>query len=56
MKSAEVDPDHKVWLDRDRYNNSMTTEPQHNRTGAYKLANFWALLNEGVAQILMWLF
>jgi Aminopeptidase N len=24
VKWAEVDPDHKVWLDRDRYNNSRT--------------------------------
>jgi hypothetical protein len=56
VKWAEVDPDHKVWLDRDRYNNSRTTEPDANRGGAYKLANFWTLLNEGVAQILMWLF
>ena len=56
VKSAEIDPEHKVWLDRDRYNDSRTTEPGDNRAGAHKLANFWTLLNEGVAQILMWLF
>jgi hypothetical protein len=54
VTSAEVDPDHKVWLDRDRYNNSRTDEPD--RTAAHKLAQYWAFLNEMAAQALMWLF
>lgn len=54
VASAEVDPDHKVWLDRDRYNNSRTTEPDS--TAAPKLAHYWAFMNECAAQVLMWLF
>jgi hypothetical protein len=54
VTSAEVDPDHKIWLDRDRYNNSRTD--QSDRTASHKLAHYWAFLNEIAAQALMWLF
>jgi hypothetical protein len=54
VASAEVDPEHKVWLDRDRYNNSRTAE--EDRTAAHKLAQYWAFMHEVVGQIWMWLF
>jgi hypothetical protein len=50
--SAEVDPDNKVWLDRDRFNNSRSRESSRaNR----KLAAYWMIFNQWVAQALLWL-
>jgi len=54
VESAEVDPDHKVWLDRDRFNNSRTD--MSDRKPSHKLAQDWAFLHEVVTQIWMWLF
>ena len=52
LVSAEVDPDHKVWLDRDFYNNSRTLEPN---TGARrKLTGYWMLITQFLAQALAW--
>ena len=51
--SAEVDPDHKVWLDKDRFNNSQTAEP--NRAATRKLATFWLLASQMLAQLVAWL-
>jgi hypothetical protein len=51
--SAEVDPDHKVWLDKDRFNNSQTAEP--NRAATRKLATYWLFALQMLAQLLAWL-
>jgi hypothetical protein len=51
--SAEVDPDHKVWLDRDRFNNSQTAEPD--RAATHKLATYWLFASQMLAQLLAWL-
>jgi peptidase M1-like protein len=51
--SAEIDPDHKVWLDRDFFNNSRTEEP--NRRATLKIANYWLLLTQFFGQLLAWL-
>ena len=51
--SAEVDPDHRVWLDKDRFNNSQTAEP--NRVATRKLATYWLFASQMLAQLLAWL-
>jgi hypothetical protein len=51
--SAEVDPDHKVWLDKDRFNNSQTAEPS--RAATRKLATYWLVASQVLAQVLAWL-
>lgn len=51
--SAEVDPDHKVPLDKDFFNNSQTAEP--NKGATHKLQVYWLFLSEGFAQLLAWL-
>ncbi len=53
LASAEVDPEHKVWLDMDQFNNSRTREP--NPAAKRKLAGYWLLFTECVAQLLTWL-
>jgi hypothetical protein len=51
--SAEIDPEHQVWLDRNFFNNSRTTDFQGQATG--KLAVYWQFLNQWAAQVLAWL-
>ena len=51
--SADVDPDHQVWLDKDRFNNSQTAEP--NRVATRKLATYWLFASQMLAQLLAWL-
>ena len=51
--SAEVDPDHAVYLDRDLFNNSRTAKP--NTTATHKLANYWLFASQWLAQIVSWL-
>jgi hypothetical protein len=51
--SAEVDPNHEVWLDRNRFNNSRTVQP--NFAATHKLANYWLVLTQLLSQILSWL-
>ncbi len=50
--SAEIDPDHKVLLDRNNFNNSHTSEP--NGKPAHKLANFWLFITQFLSQALGW--
>ena len=51
--SAEVDPDHLIYLDRDLFNNSRTAKPD--TTAARKLHNYWLFFNQWMAQIVSWL-
>lgn len=53
VSSVEIDPDHKVWLDRDLLNNSRTREPR--RAATRKLATYWLFLTQFLAQGLAWL-
>ena len=53
LVSAEIDPDHAVWLDRDRFNNSWLHESDPHATG--KIAGSWMLLTQWVSQLLAWL-
>jgi aminopeptidase N len=51
--SAEIDPDHQVWLDRDFFNNSYTVKAD--RRATKKLSNIWGFLSEWMAQLLAWI-
>ena len=51
--SAEIDPDHKVWLDTNLFNDSRTRES--NRRATRKLAQYWLFLTQFLAQWLAWL-
>jgi hypothetical protein len=53
LVSAEIDPDHGYWLDRDSFNNSWTAKADRRATG--KVAGYWTLLTQWLGQILSWL-
>jgi hypothetical protein len=53
LVSAEIDPDHQIWLDRDLFNNSYTVKPDTRATK--KLSNILGFLSEWMAQLLAWL-
>lgn len=50
--SAEVDPDHKLFLDRNNFNDSHTADA--NSGPANKLTNYWRFINQLFAQVLAW--
>jgi Peptidase family M1 domain len=50
--SAEIDPDHKIQIDRNGFDNSYTAEP--NGKPAHKLANYWLFLTQCLGQALAW--
>jgi len=51
VESAEIDPDHKVLLDRNNFNNGKSTLPG-GATG--KLANYWVALTQFFSQFISW--
>jgi hypothetical protein len=51
-ESAEMDPDHKVLIDRNDFNNSYIAEP--NPKAAQKLENYWMFVTQWAAQALAW--
>ncbi len=51
--SAEIDPDHKVWLDRDLLNNSRRAQPD--ATARHKLVVYSTLVWQFISQALAWL-
>ncbi len=53
IRSAEVDPDHTVLLDRDLFNNSYTTDENH--VPAHKVANLWLDAQQLLFQLTSWL-
>lgn len=53
LVSAEVDPDHLVSLDRERFNNSYTAEA--NSAAAHKLTRYWIIFSQWFGQMLAWL-
>ncbi|MGH9745618.1 MAG: M1 family metallopeptidase [Candidatus Acidiferrales bacterium] len=53
LVSAEIDPGHEIWLDRNFYNNSYVVKPDARATN--KLANIWTFAAEWLAQLLAWL-
>ncbi len=53
LVSAEVDPEHAVWLDKDFFNNSYVKEPARGATR--KLSVYWLVFTQFLAQCLAWL-
>ena len=51
--SVEIDPDHKVPLDRNYLNNSYVTKEQ--RGAMHKIAAYWMFLTQMLAHLLSWL-
>jgi hypothetical protein len=52
VESAEIDPDHKIQLDRNDFNNSYTREePAKARS---KLMNYWLFATQWLGQALAW--
>ncbi len=50
--SAEIDPDHKIFLDRNNFNNSYVE--QANSAPASKVVNYWTFVTQFLAQFLAW--
>ena len=53
IASVELDPDHKITLDRNYLNNSYVATAQHG--AIHKIAAYWMFLTQMLAQILSWL-
>jgi peptidase M1-like protein len=53
LVSAEIDPKHEVWLDRNFYNNSYVVDADPRATS--KLANIWTFAAEWLGQLFAWL-
>jgi Peptidase family M1 domain len=52
IASAEIDPDHKVQIDRNDFNNSYTAEA--NVKPARKVSNYWLFATQWMSQALAW--
>ncbi len=52
VESAEIDPDHKIYIDRNNFNNSRTAEP--NPKPAFKVSNYWQFVTQWMSQALAW--
>jgi hypothetical protein len=50
--SAEIDPDHKVLIDRNDFNNSHTVEA--NGKPKRKISNYWLFVTQLVSQAAGW--
>jgi len=52
VESAEIDPDHRVQIDRNDFNNSFTA--QANVKPRWKLTNYWIFVTQWLGQALAW--
>ncbi|HZR56122.1 MAG TPA: M1 family metallopeptidase [Terriglobales bacterium] len=52
LESVEIDPDSKILLDRNNFNNSHTDKA--NSAPVRKLANYWTFITQFLAQMLAW--
>jgi hypothetical protein len=52
LESAEIDPDHKIQIDRNDFNNSYTAR-EHGKA-ARKLTNYWLVVTQWFGQALAW--
>lgn len=50
--SAEIDPDHKIQLDRNDFNNSYVIE--EDKKPVRKVTNYWVFITQWVGQALAW--
>jgi hypothetical protein len=53
IASAEVDPDHQIWLDKDFLNNSYVVASHGAAT--HKIANYWLFAQQIISQLVTWL-
>jgi hypothetical protein len=53
LVSAEIDPQHQIWLDKDFFNNSYVVK-SHGAAGL-KLSSWWAVANQLIAHFASWL-
>src|SRR5258706_2367288 len=52
VESAEIDPDHKINIDRNDFNNSYVVES--NGKPARKVSNYWLFVTQWLSQALGW--
>jgi hypothetical protein len=52
VESAEIDPDHRIQIDRNNFNNGYLAEP--NGKPASKINNYWLFATQWLAQALAW--
>jgi hypothetical protein len=52
VESAEIDPDHKIQIDRDNFDNSYTAEAH--KKPVHKVENYWLFITQWAAQALAW--
>jgi len=50
--SVEIDPDHKVQIDRNDFNNSHVVEANSNPT--HKLSTYWLFVTQWIGQAMAW--
>ena len=53
VTTAEVDPEHQLWLDRNFFNNSYTVD--EDKRAIHKLRNIWTVANEWLSQLFGWI-
>ena len=52
VATAEIDPEHKILLDRNSFNNSYSVTADKRAT--HKLANIWLFASEWLSQLFAW--
>jgi len=52
ITSTEIDPDHRILIDRNDFNNSYTAEV--NGKPARKVTNYWRFMTQWLGQALAW--
>jgi hypothetical protein len=52
VESAEIDPDHKIQIDRNDFNNSYTAKAHVKPR--WKVANYWVFMTQWLGQALAW--
>jgi hypothetical protein len=52
VESAEIDPDHKVYINRNDFDKSRIAEA--NGKPAHKLSNYWLFVTQCFSQVLAW--
>jgi hypothetical protein len=50
LESAEIDPDHQVYLDSNFFNNSRTAKSDS--TASKKISNYWLFVSQWIGQML----
>ncbi|HTZ46070.1 MAG TPA: M1 family metallopeptidase [Verrucomicrobiae bacterium] len=50
--SAEIDPDHTIYIDRNNFNNSYTDKS--NPKATFKISTYWLFVTQWLAQALAW--